>query len=237
MISAIESFQQRLDGDFTRPAACGRHYVFVERLHSWLKSPSKSNPSATNASVLVEAAYHIEKFVPVPLEQIESAHNPSNCSLLIFSLLLKLGCGNLIHYFLRKNVVDRDLPTATADPEVIQTLLVEAGIPNAYHIATRFEELRWRFCPVKFELGVGKDYVKERVLPIHKRKVLSLKGGTADVWDIIVPEEFVSDELATVVGASKFYSKEIFTHVCCSAPSNLVWILRFNLSFSRTSAD
>jgi hypothetical protein len=75
--------------------------------------------------------------------------------------------------------------------------------------------MQWRFCPAMFDLHMTNEYVKFRIIPIHRRHTINNKGGTARLWQIAVHEEFVSQELRQVVSKSK--SKEEvpdFGYVC-----------------------
>jgi hypothetical protein len=198
-IDPIQLFKEKLAKDFTRISVCGRPYVFVESLQTWLRSAASAE--LRQIDILLFAVYPRPGWAPIKASQISDERE---CSLLIFSILLELDCGKSIDALHRKGVFDSYLSSDSTKSEPIRNILTENKVDNAAQIAEKFESLRWRYCPAKFELGMARDFGTNRILPIHKRQAINEKGGTAQVWEIVVPEEFVSPELAKTVSSTKF---------------------------------
>lgn len=82
------------------------------------------------------------------------------------------------------------------------------GASNSDQRATDFDNIQWRFCPAQFDLDMGREFWKNRILPICSRQPINLtKGGTAKLWQIAVLEEFVGKELREVVKNSVYDPK------------------------------
>ena len=201
----IEEFHHKLKS-LTKQAACRRSFVFVEELKKWLLDPDH-----TRVGDLLIAAYAGQLLPPPNISGINSIE--SDCSLLVFSILLSIHHGHLLDIFSR-NINDRDLPTEHAGEARIQKFLDREHIPNAEEVARKFAQTKWSFCAPVFDLRTGHDYGTEVVLPIHKRRLMNDKGGTANLWEISVPEEFVSKKLRKAVADSRFLDKELGTFVC-----------------------
>jgi hypothetical protein len=90
----------------------------------------------------------------------------------------------------------------------VKDCLDRSEVVSAGHIADQFERLRWRFCPVEFGVGMGRDLCSEMILAIQKREQINSKGATADLWRIDVPEEFVHSDLESVVPHSRSKTKD-----------------------------
>jgi hypothetical protein len=76
--------------------------------------------------------------------------------------------------------------------------------PEAEKLAIKFNEVQWQFCPAKFELEMGRDFEKDRVIPICKKEIINTKGGTATLWQLEVLEEFVGDKLRETARNSRY---------------------------------
>lgn len=207
----ILEFQKKVRGEWTMKATCDRPYVLIEQLRTWMRSKERPDSHDTQAGRLLRAAYckWINNFQPVLSDQISTGED---CCLLVFSILLELGCGDLIHLFRRWNIVDGTLPRA------LSTLLASLSKQKTYNaedIATRFEEEQWRFCPGRFELDRGRDYTAKWVIPICNREPVNNKGETATVSQIMVQEEFVGHKLRVAASSSQFNDPK-FGSVCLS---------------------
>lgn len=171
---------------------CGRPFIRVEKLKTWLSD---------NVVRLLEAAYRSQDEPALP---IDPDYVRRNDSLLIFSILLQLDRGNLIHRFhmlgLGGNVF---LPI---DLSSLKARLGDLGISaaDADSLAERFDKQQWRYCPAKFRLNARRSYSPNHIIPISKKEAINDKGGTATVWQIEVLEEFVEERLRKVVPTSRF---------------------------------
>ena len=171
-------------------AICGRSYLRVEKLKKWLDK---------NTEALLWAAYRQADHIALPINarQVRRAE-----SLLVFSILLELGRGNLIDTFHRAHLVDR-LPTdlATLEARLSRTKMAEA---DAKIVADAFDKKQWRYCPPKFRLEHREDYLPNEIVPISKKEAINTKGGTATVWQVAVLEEFIEKDLRDAVPTSAF---------------------------------
>ena len=188
--------------DCTVQAACGRHYVRVTKLRQWMKSQVGSDRHTTQASRLLDFAYRNRESpgLPVLVEQV--SHGEESC-LIVFSILLELGFGGLVHHFSRLEIVDKHLPI---DLLTLHARLGEMELDSVDRrkLEADFERNQWRFCAAKFELGAGRQYFKNRIIPICRKKTINDKGGTAKLWEIEVQEEFVGKTLRDVVWKSRY---------------------------------
>jgi hypothetical protein len=213
-IKPLDEFHEALEG-FTHQAACDRPYVLVESLKTWLKTKERGHE--TRAGILLRAAYARAnaQFSSATEPNLYSETSDSRCYLLVFSLLLELGCGHLIDRFIRKELNDDHLHRPTMNLEEVQRLLENIENENASGLSRQFDRMRWRFCPARFENNMSAHFDQNRILPLHKREEISNKGGTAKVWDILVPEEFVSEELRQSASSSRtaVCLSELGTHV------------------------
>jgi len=210
--SPMERFQRKLDG-LTKQAACHRSFVFIEELKQWL-----SDPDHTRVGDLLNAAYAGHALMPAP-NISRNISMESDCSLLVFSILLSIGQGHLIDIFIRKDIVDRHLATEHAGEARIKGFLEWEGITDAAEVARKFVQAKWSFCAPVFDLRTGHDYGTDVILPIHKMRSINDKGGTANLWEISVPEQFVSKNLRTAAADFRFWDNELSTWVCTRDPS------------------
>ncbi|XTI86035.1 hypothetical protein V2W45_1233385 [Cenococcum geophilum] len=200
-VAPIAQFKQKL-GTLTKTAACGREFVLVQELMDWL-----GEPGVPRIAPLLNDAYKCDfNWAPVRPDRISESEQ----TLLVFCILLDLGYGYLIDKFLEKDMklsVETDMEAHIT--EHLQSEGIEHG--QAAEIGKRFEEARWRFCPAQFEFGVSHNYGKKRILPFLKRVPIDEgegKGGTANLWNISVPEEFVGCKLRRKVPSSKFRDED-----------------------------
>jgi len=198
---------------YTKVAVCGRQYVLVDSLTRWLKGGSPT----THADKLLAAVYQSRKDPgdPIPSEKLKGC-------LLVFSILLVLGRGDLIHAFRRVQIDDRHLPISL---QTLQTRIskMELCRKDEDELSAKFNETQWRFCPVKFDLDMDRECVPDEIMPICRKKNVNDKGGTSGVWIIEVYDEFVATELRSVVPHSKYQLSDEQNH----------WVLASHLAFSQ----
>src|SRR5438552_644353 len=90
--AAIGDFRDVLKA-CTVKGVCGRHYVLVSRLTDWMKSSQGSNK--TQVERLLAAAYR-NRGQPALSFAEEHISSGDSCCLLVFSILLELGHGELV---------------------------------------------------------------------------------------------------------------------------------------------
>jgi hypothetical protein len=199
--SVIKKFRAIAQG-YTRTAVCGRKYVLVDSLAQWLKSAVQPDSTTTQASRLLEAVYrfHPEPGDPITPEKLEGC-------LVVFSILLSLGKGDLIHHFRRYQIDDRHLPIPLATLQV-RISKMRLCADHAHGLASKFNETQWRFCPVKFDLDMDRECVQDDIIPICRKSRINKKGGTSEVWVVDVYDEFVTEELRNKLSASRYQPPE-----------------------------
>ena len=184
-------------------AVCGRYYILVAELIRWMIS-QRHGESGSQAACLLRAAYSRKQSPNSPTLPMDSSRlngNGKPATLLIFAILLELDSADLIHEFLRHDL-DNSLPI---DLLQLQTKLKRfmSRPKEVESLAKRFNRAQWRYCPATFDLGMDKVFAGDRILPICAKEPINEKGGTADLWWIQVPEEFVSKELREAVASSR----------------------------------
>ena len=191
--SILEQYTSKLD-EYTRRAACGRHFVLVNRLQDWLRSPVEGD--ATYADRLLQCAYSNRPSPGIPMTS-DKLKPGDDCCLLVFCILQKIGRGHLIDVFSRKDKIDRSLPISQKDLKAI------ADDVNDADLLCKFSKLQHRFRPARFNLHGRIEWDEDMVVPIY-RKYSIKKGGTAQLWQIDIPEEFVGQTLRDVSSGSRF---------------------------------
>ncbi|KAL8962851.1 MAG: hypothetical protein Q9193_000811 [Seirophora villosa] len=185
----------------TMEAVCQRSYVLVAELLQWLRSEVHPGNSTTQAGRLLVAAYGGNSILPSSTIRLL---DKDNCCLLIFSILVLLGKGELVDRFQRVDttgILDKHLPI---DHQQLREKFRAAQIPDADQLAAEFDKKQWMFCPAKFELHSGQEHREPKILPICKKEEINKKGGIARVYQIEVKEEFVGDTLRRAVAFSRY---------------------------------
>jgi len=90
------------------------------------------------------------------------------------------------------------------NPSLLQQKFKNVSVSNALKLAMRFDEMQWRFCPAILELGMSREFGRDRVMPICGKEEINTKGGTAKLWQIKVQEEFVDPKLRNAALSAKF---------------------------------
>jgi hypothetical protein len=172
---------------------CGRSYVQVARLKKWL--------DLKKVEILLDYAYLQRESLNPPIREYEVVCEGTSCCALVFSILLELGQGHHIDWFAKRELGDIRLP-------IPLSTLKDEGV----EYAEAFVQKQWAFCPATFKYK-SQNYTKDRILPICTRQLISDKVGTAQVSQIIVPEDFVEHGIRAKVPDSKFKFDEKFGDV------------------------
>lgn len=194
------------------PIACGRSYVRVSQLTVWFHSlvPRNDGGSITQARRLLDYAYRhwpgYPRTDPMPVIKLV---DPNIGCIIIFSILLKMDRGCLVHLFRSQQKFDHNLPIHVRDLNQMFYTMLEPAREHNIHLdptalAHEFDDLQWQFCPAKFELGEEQIFHHKQIIPIIEKSKLSESGGTAVLWQIAVLEEFVADNLAAVTEKSRY---------------------------------
>jgi len=234
---AIRDFRNEL-GECTintpdPPVACGRSYIRVSKLVEWWRSSTtlRGKPT-TQATRLLDYAYR---------EWREHSHSNSMTKeklfgaypcIIVFSILLKIGAGDFVHLLRALGKYDKDLPME--DPETVRAYFRHMAlmrerpreIPNCEQLAAAFYREQWQFCPVKFGFADYRYFNNHSyIIPIHKKEIITDKGGTAKLWQIEVLKEFVSDMLQKVVKTSQYTPEHDPDRLGAVSPAHSVFMV------------
>ena len=180
----FQKFNDKLT-ECTRVAVCGRPFVLVGKLQDWLRS--QATPDFTHIQLQVGSAYQTRSRPNLPFG-LDIFDPGDECCLLIFCILRTIGHGNLIHLFAEEGKSDVQLPLSPAD---VGSIFRTA---NASDLAAKFCEEQHRFKPAKFKFRNHAKWNQDVVIPIYSKTPIN-EGGTAHLWLIDVPEEFVEESL------------------------------------------
>ena len=187
---AIDDFRKTLKG-CTVEASCGRPLVLVTRLTTWLMEKCEME-DYTQVERLLDAAYQERTATSpgLPIKKDNICDN-NDSSLKLFCILLDLGRGELIHELTRREKTDKNFPTEL--PRLIDVFRFLGE--EATSVAASFDHLQWKYFPAILERNTGKEYHQNRVLPFTKIVEINSKGGTAQLFQVEVLEDFVGPNL------------------------------------------
>jgi hypothetical protein len=201
--AAFRDFEQSLKRFTVTPThEGGRTFVLVYSLVNWLRS-LWGNHGVTQAERLHHAVYGKSEgyFDPISSSQL------SKGCLRVFSILLDLDRGDLVHQFQRNGIEDSRLPMSNL--EELHTIIKAMGLKgaDAKNLAQQFHVKQWEFCPIVLYIEMSRHFDKEYIIPICQKQKINDKGGSAKgIYLIEVQEEFVSRDLKK--RTSKYNSKK-----------------------------
>ncbi|KIW66740.1 hypothetical protein PV04_06040 [Phialophora macrospora] len=192
VLDPVSEFMQKLE-ELKVTAVCKRQYIQVQKLKRWMLEGQPKNVDR-----LLSACYNKKSGF-----SLVSAHitEGSRKRLLVFSILLELGHGDLIEDLRSNEVDDSRLPIPLT---VLERRTVFRQHPT---LVSRFEKAQWKYCPLAFELNEAQSLTADHIVPICFKQQIN-EGGTARVYEIIVQEEFVTKALAEAVPLSRFIDPE-----------------------------
>lgn len=198
----------------TAPEAGRRKYVRTIKLVGWWNSiVVVGRDTTTQAARLLEYAYRDKQQFrfsnPTGDKTLGRHSSKAKSSILIFSILLELGHGDLIHYFQHRNRTDENLPI---DRRELKDYFDEITHDNRTNdnetLAERFFEKQWKYCAVKFDGADFRSLERHAIIPIHRKELITGKGGTSTLWQIEVLSDFVGNELKAVASNSEYTPDE-----------------------------
>ncbi len=207
--NALASFKKNLEGDWKREATCERSlssiekrpFYAIDKLTEWMESKDASQ--VTNAGQLLMSLHHKDGSDPFRISS-ESILTGDHRCVLVFSILLSLDKGDFINCFWTAGYVDSKLDTSLDDYELRRYLSL-SGLSDPDNLIDRFERVKWSFCPIKLRLNMSESFKGGRwILPFCKRRKINEKGGTADLWQVLVQEDLLPEELKNRIPGSKF---------------------------------
>jgi hypothetical protein len=176
--------------------ADGQRYIRHGNLTRWLRRTSLTGGS--HVGLLLDQVYPEAEMVPIPAHTLSEG---PRCCLLIFSILLELSAGHLINMLVTHDFADQGLPYE-------ESRLARLDCSDV--LKKSFYEVQWAYCAVTFSLDMSRELANSAVLPIHQRRLIS-SGGTAQVSEIAVLEEFVVENLRQRCSYAKFQIVNIGT--------------------------
>lgn len=207
----LQTFQEKLSGDWKRKAACGRHYIDTDKLLAWLNRVDTDEQVANSVQLLrkVYSASKRQNKFPTFVPSARSISAGDDCALLVFSILLKINHGDLVDLFQKTKIVDKNLSSAGYYYRELEDELERNHIRNAPKIVSDFEETKWSFCPAPIKHCMRSQFHGGKwVLPFCKRERINEKGGTAELWQISIQEDVIPQELRDAMSGSRFKDKD-----------------------------
>jgi hypothetical protein len=172
----------------TVKAVCGRRYVRHEALKAWMREELQR---------LIDHVYKGDYRKPFEAVDIDGR---SHWYLLVWAILLNIETGDYGKYiesFRTLRIDDRKIPVKITElREVFE--INNPGEKVLAHLCKEFGEQQWRYRAVQFELNMNPNCLEQDILPICKKARVKA-GGSAEVWQIAVQEEFVDDRLRKAV--------------------------------------
>jgi hypothetical protein len=206
----LREFKRKLTGEWQRRAACGREYVNVFKLQAWMRSTAPGWTIDNFTRLLFEAWRNWGGHQPPFRPKAESISTGDQCAVLVFSILLELEHGHLIKNFQDEKILDKDLEHAGVDYRYVVETLQKHNIPDAKRLVERFEEKKWSYCPVIIKHRMSNAFRDGRwVIPFCKRQEVNEKGGTAQVWQVLIQEDFVSREVRDIISGSRIEDADL----------------------------
>ncbi|KAF2434232.1 kinase-like protein [Tothia fuscella] len=207
---AIDTFKTKVKNCMVK-AVCQREYVRVNRLKSWMRSAVSPGSKEIWAARLHHAAYFgkvFSGFEPITIEKL--CDEGDDCCLVVFIILLCIDKGYLIDRVEHEEMVDRGMPFKLKLLETsIESITSTLPDEEARGLTSKFDNHQWRFSPVIFDFELSRDYHQNRILPICLWEPIN-KGGTAEVWQILVQEEFVTKRLGSEVSSEARFEHETY---------------------------
>ncbi|KAI1370250.1 hypothetical protein F4677DRAFT_457997 [Hypoxylon crocopeplum] len=195
------TFHHKLQNEWKLKAYCGRDYYRADDIVKWMRRTDTNEPTI-NAGLLLTEAYKRNSSYIYHLNSADISFGENRC-LIVFAILLELGCGHLIHVFQRHKFVDERLPELP-DAESLLRELSRGRIGNVNEFWTSFQEKMWLYYPCRLKFRMSNTFLDPGrgrwIMPFCKRQPVNMKGGTAQVWEVVVPEPLVPHSLAEVVG-------------------------------------
>lgn len=209
-----------------------REYFRVRDIVDWMRRRDSGQPNAIALLAEVQSR-DLHQIYHITLRDLDEP----NC-LVVFAILLEIGYGELIGTFQRCGITDNMLETNPLhNREVLETDLGERNDRDPKDIIRRFEERRFSYRDLRLTYNMRKifrDKSGRCIMPYCKREAVNEKGGTARMWQVLVPDAFIHKDLAAKLRHSKVEDPDhgtvcvMFAMFCQSASTD-------PLSYSATS--
>jgi hypothetical protein len=202
--SLCDRFKAKLASSWTRTAACGNKYKDTVKILEWMNTKEAGN-KASNADLLLKEVFDYSTR-GIPPRTISHSE-------LVFSALVEINRGDLVKVF-QEPINDATLWQADYHYSNLRDGLKRVGIKDFDSVIKQFDAVRWSYCPPTFRLGIHKHFNGGRwILPFCRRKEITEKGGTAQLWQVAIQQEHIEEDLRNAIERSKYMDEE-FGWVC-----------------------
>jgi hypothetical protein len=214
--SLCDRFKVKLASSWTRIAACGNKYKDTVKILEWMNTVEVGNKASNAALLLKEVFDHSSRVMP----PLTISHD-----LLVFSALVEIDRGDLVKVF-QEQINDTTLWQADYYFSNVRDGLKRGFIKDSDLVIKQFDAVRWSYCPPTFSLGIHKNFYGGKwILPFCRRKEITEKGGTAQLWQVAIQQEHVQEDLRSAIERSKYMDEEFgwvcfFSNVLTEAPFN-----------------
>ena len=200
----LSEFRQKLAGSWRQNTACGRYYIKTDKLQKWMVSIAPGS-NATNLKRLLDEVWRSQaRRISIFRPSATAISTGEERTIIVFSILLAIGHGYLVDVFRQANIIDNIL-TYVSEEHNYQPLAGELrrhGVSEVDTIINHFKKKKWSFCPVILKRDLHGDYRGcGWVLPYCKRELIH-EGGTAEVFQVLVHEDYLSSDLKEILKAS-----------------------------------
>lgn len=199
----VAEFRSKLKESTLTSALDGRSFVRSSLVAEWLTSHS-ATPTIHDTTPMrrmddIYSALHPgRKSLPSSLVQ------NAGVQVKLFCILFTIGCLETLDVFWSYTLLDRDLPLSL---EKLQVVANTDSCKYFESFANKFYRAQWPFCPATFDLFQAKTLESEHVLPLSRMKMIGA-GGTARVYQIAVPEEFLGPHFVDRLSFARFKDTE-----------------------------
>lgn len=215
-------FEQKLHREWYNNAVCGRRFVNHYKLLAWM-AKTDTNETGKNVGRLLRELHQLRTNKPLFYDSSIKIATSENPALLVFGILLELGHGNLIHAFRNANIIDKHLESAPLYYEDLEHELEKDHLAAAEieGIIRDFDVKRWSFNPVTINYDMSRSLRGGQwVLPFLKKESINDKGGTAEVYQVLIQEDYINAALRDAIKKSRFHDKDLgwVSRVVCALP-------------------
>ena len=175
VIPLVDEFREKLKCHWTNVNDNGQRFVDTDRVKRWLEA-SPTHSVHSRFSILFSA---------VPSSSSMGIEAQSG-TILLFSILLSLGCCELLPRFIDAGLNDQTLPIS----ESFWLKRVRPSSPLERRTLRLFPSYQWEWCPSGIKYG--KDFTDHgrKVLPVTRRERIDQQGATGEVHKVQVHSGF-----------------------------------------------
>jgi hypothetical protein len=193
----LSIFKEKLGREWRRETVCRSGFIDTSKLTEWMLS-SEDGHKTTNVGRLLqevnEKSVHRahDGFRDTASESI--LYGDDRC-LLVFSVLLQIGHGDLVDLFQIVRINDHVLSYADRFYNDLRSEFGRQNIQQGDRIIEQFERAKWSYCPALIKLYKSSQFPEGQwILPFAKMEKITEKGGTAGVWQVLIQKDCIVSE-------------------------------------------